>query len=73
MVVVEERKAFHHPRIEPIARVPGNLSDDVKPIAQPLQLAARGRWEDRDLAIFTLVPVLRYGVTGVLETSCSVV
>jgi hypothetical protein len=36
LVLVEKREPFHHPRVEPVARVPCYLADDVKPLLKPL-------------------------------------
>jgi hypothetical protein len=72
-VLVEEREAVHHPGVEPAVGVFRDLPHDVRTIFEPAKLAARRRREDRDLAVFTLVAVLRYVLAIVSETSCSVV
>jgi hypothetical protein len=72
-VRVEKREAVHHPRVQPICGVLGNLRDDVQPISQPAQLAARGGWKDRRRAVLAAVTVLRYVLAIVSETSCRVV
>ena len=72
-VLVEEDEALHHPGIETVVRVLGDLTHDVQPVFEPTQLAAGRRRKDRDLAILALVAVLRYVLAIVSETSCSVV
>jgi hypothetical protein len=53
--------------------VPGYLADDVQSVPEPLEFAARRRWEDRDLAVFALIAVSRYVLAMVSETRFSVV
>ena len=60
VMLVQEAEAFHHPGVEAIARMTRNLAHNVKPLFEPLKFAASRRREDRDLAIFALVAVLRY-------------
>ena len=72
-VFVEEGQTLHHPGIKPVVRVLGHLAHDVKPVLEPTQLVAGRRRKDGDLAILTLVAVLRYVLAIVSETSCSVV
>jgi hypothetical protein len=72
-VFVEEGQALHHPGIEPVVRVFGHLAHDVQTVLEPTQLVAGRRGKDGDLAILTLVAVLRYVLAIVSETSCSVV
>ena len=50
-----------------------DLAHHVKPVLQPRELGARGRWEDRGLAILALEAVLRYVLAVVSETSWRVV
>ena len=73
LMVVEKRQALHHPRVQPVGRMPRHLAHDVKPVPQPPQLAACRRREDCDLAIFALIAVLGYVLAMLSETSCSVV
>lgn len=72
-VFVEEREAVHHPGVEPVVGVLGDLARDVRAIFEPTQLTARRRRKDGNLAVLTLVTVLRYVLAIVSETSCSVV
>jgi hypothetical protein len=51
----------------------GDLARDVRAIFEPTQLTARRRRKDGNLAVLTLVTVLRYVLAIVSETSCSVV
>jgi hypothetical protein len=72
-VFVEEGQTLHHPGIEPVVRVFGHLAHDVQAVFEPTQLVAGRSGKDGDLAILTLVAVLRYVLAIVSETSCSVV
>ncbi len=72
-VFVEECEPIHHPRVEPVVGVLDHLAHDVRAIFEPTQLAARRRRKDGNLAVLTLVTVLRYVFAIVSETSCSVV
>jgi hypothetical protein len=60
LMLVEKRQAFHHPRVEPVARVACNLAHDVEPVLEPCELGTRADREDRDLAILTLITELSY-------------
>ncbi len=73
LVFLEKRRAFRHPGIQAVRRMPRDLAHDVQTILQPSQLAAGRRRKDGDLAVFALVAVLRYVLAMVSETSCSVV
>jgi hypothetical protein len=73
LVLAQKRKPVHHPRIQPIARVRSDLADDVRPIFEPLQLAARRDREDRGLAILAAIAGLGYVFAIVSETRSSVV
>jgi len=73
LVRVEKRKAFHHPGVEAAARMPCDLTSDVKTVLEPRELAPGRRWEDGDLAVLALIPVLRYVLAMVSETRLSVV
>ncbi len=53
--------------------MPRDLTSDVKTVLEPCELAARRRWEDGDLAVLALIPVLRYVLAMVSETRLSVV
>jgi hypothetical protein len=50
-----------------------DLAHDVKPILEPLKIAASRRWEDCELAIFALVTVLGYCLAIESEARLSVV
>jgi len=50
-----------------------HLTNDVQAILEPCQLGAGCDRKDGDLAIFTLIAVLRYVFAVVSEMSCSVV
>jgi hypothetical protein len=58
LVIAEKLEAFHHPRIEAVARMLRDLARDVDAIFKPREFGARRRRKDRDLAIFALVSVL---------------
>ena len=73
LVLVEERQALHHPGIQSVAEVTRDLAHDVQAVAQPCELAASGRREDRELAILTSVAVLCYVFAIVSVSSFSVV
>jgi hypothetical protein len=70
---IEEPQPVHHPGIEPIAGMAGNLAHDVQPISQPLKLVPRGDREDCRLAIFALIAVLGYVLAIESETRFRVV
>jgi hypothetical protein len=72
-MVVEKSQALHHPRIEPAARMPGNLAYYVEPILEPAQFAAGCGGKDRGLAILTLITELRYVFAIVSESRLRVV
>jgi len=72
-MLVEERQTLHHPGVEPVVRVLRHLAHDVQAVLEPTQLVTGRRRKDGDLAILTLVAVLRYVLAIVSETSCSVV
>jgi hypothetical protein len=72
-MVVEKSQALHHPRIEPAARMPGNLAYYVEPILEPAQLGAGRGGKDRGLAILALITELRYVFAIVSESRLSVV
>lgn len=73
LVLVEKGEAVHHPRIESVAGVAGDLAHDVKPILEPRKLAACGGWKDCYLTILALISVLRYCFAVESETRVSVV
>jgi len=74
LMLVEKSQPFGHPRVEPAGRVFRDLANDVGTIPKPLQLAARRRWEDGDLAVLALITILRAQDLAIeSETSLSVV
>ena len=58
LMLVQELKSVHHPRVEATARMLRNFAHDVNAIAQPREFAARGDGKDRDFAVFAFVTVL---------------
>lgn len=56
-VLVEKREAFHHPLIEPGARMARYLARDMGTLLQPYELGSRRRRVDRDVAILAAVCV----------------
>jgi hypothetical protein len=73
LMSVKERKALHHPRVEPIGRMTRHFAHDVKAVFEPRKLASSRRRKDRDLAIFALITVLCYVFAIESETRLSVV
>src|SRR5580692_4490647 len=61
-VVVKKREPLGHPRFEASAGVLGDLAHHVRPILEPLELAARRNRKDRDLAVLALVTKLHRGL-----------
>jgi hypothetical protein len=51
----------------------GDFTNDVQALLEPCELAAGRRRKDGDLAVFTLIAVLRYVFAIESETSWSVV
>jgi hypothetical protein len=72
-MLVKEAQAFHHPRVEPAARMPRNFSNDVRSIFEPRQLGSGRRRKDRDFAILTLIAELGYDFAMPSETRFRVV
>lgn len=62
LVVVQKREPLGHPRVEASAGVLGDLAHHVRPVLEPLELAARRNRKDRDLAVLALVTVLHQGL-----------
>jgi hypothetical protein len=73
LVILKETEAFHHPRIETVARMARDLAHDVKPIFEPLEFASSRRREDCRFAILALIAVLGYDFAIESETRLSVV
>jgi hypothetical protein len=71
---VQKREAFHHPRVEAVARMTSDLAHDVRPVFEPLQLAARRHRKDRGFAVLAAIAVLGYVFAAIeSETRLSVV
>ena len=73
LMFVQKREPLHHPRIEPVARMPRDLPYDVHSIFEPLKLATGRDRKDRGLAILAAIAYLRYVFAIVSETRFSVV